>query len=242
MTEEPFLDELRLEEEELIDDYVAGGLTPDERTRFEQHFLVTEERRSQLRFARALGRYVNERGGGALVSDRGEGSGRGRTQGEPGGPTWGERLRALWGPRGWAPRAAWAIAAVAVVAVALWLLLPRAPRAPRTFAALTLNAVAADRSTGAAAGKVKLPLEADALRVSLVLPEGEPAASRYHVEMLSRTGQTERLEVERQEERAVFVVIPADRLARGEYALRLYAVGDDGSERRVGDSYLFNAE
>src|ERR687886_587977 len=59
LTEPDFLDELLLGEEELIDDYVRENLPDDDRLKFERHFLSTPERRRQLSFARALGRYVS---------------------------------------------------------------------------------------------------------------------------------------------------------------------------------------
>src|SRR5687767_11101504 len=65
MTEEAFLDELALAEGELVDDYVAGRLAEEERAAFERHFLSTDERRAQVRFARALTRYASAASSGA---------------------------------------------------------------------------------------------------------------------------------------------------------------------------------
>src|SRR5436305_7457558 len=59
LTEPDFLEEPLLGEEELVDDYVGDGLSGDERLKFERHFLSTPERRRQLGFALALGRYVS---------------------------------------------------------------------------------------------------------------------------------------------------------------------------------------
>src|SRR4029079_16882611 len=52
-------EELLLVEEELIDQYVAGGLSEHERQQFETHFLITAERQKNLRFGQLLKRYVN---------------------------------------------------------------------------------------------------------------------------------------------------------------------------------------
>ena len=41
---------------------------------------------------------------------------------------------------------------------------------------------------------------------------------------------------------SVTAEIPADRLARGQYALKLYAIRSDGAEDRVGGSYYFAVE
>lgn len=51
-------DELSIVEDELINDYAAGGLSQLERQQFETHFLITAERQKDLRFAQLLARYV----------------------------------------------------------------------------------------------------------------------------------------------------------------------------------------
>jgi len=231
LTEEDFLEELTLAEEELIDDYVGERLSDAERTSFEQYFLSNEERRRQLRFARALSRH-------ASAEHTGE-----RSRAPEAAPlrrtAWGERLGALWGGRTWAFRAALALSAVAVVVAGLWVARPKAP--PQTFAALTLFAAVGDRAGGVRPPRVRLPLGADALRLTLTLAEGAPPAAAYRVELLGDGGRTERLEAEGRDGRSVTVVIPEARLARGQYALRLSGVGADGTERRLG-SYLFEVE
>lgn len=52
-------EELLIVEEELIDQYVAGGLSDLEQQQFEAHFLITAERQKNLRFGQMLNRYVN---------------------------------------------------------------------------------------------------------------------------------------------------------------------------------------
>lgn len=236
MTEEAFLEELTLAEGELIDDYVAGRLSPDERAAFERHFLSTEERREQLRFTRAVGRYASAKAGETAA----ERETAATTSTTTAGPTLGERLRAFWGGRSAAWRAGFAFAAVATVAFAVWLTTPVA-HAPRTLATLTLVAGAGERATGVEPPRVRLPPGTDALKVTLTLPTGTPPAAAYRVEMMTDKGRTEEVEVAGHDARAVTVVIPEGRLARGRHALRLFAVAD-GAERRVGDSYVFDVE
>ncbi|MCA1621212.1 MAG: zf-HC2 domain-containing protein [Acidobacteria bacterium] len=241
MTEGAFLEELTLAEGELIDDYVAGRLSPDERTAFERHFLSTEERREQLRFTRAVGRYASAAAAsakaGETASERETATTTSTTTTSTttAGPTLGERLRAFWGGRSAAWRAGLAFAAVAAVAFAVWLAVPRAPR---TFATLTLVAGAGERAAGVEPPGVRLPPGTDALRVTLTLPAGTPPAASYRVEMMKDKGRTEEVEVAGHDARAVTVVIPEGRLARGRHALRLF----DGAGRRVGDSYVFDVE
>lgn len=60
MVDDDFFDELMLEEEDLIQDYVDNDLAPEEHEAFEKHFLVSDERRSKLKFARSLRKYVDK--------------------------------------------------------------------------------------------------------------------------------------------------------------------------------------
>lgn len=52
-------EELLMVEEELIDQYVARGLSELERQQFESYFLITAERQNNLRFGQLLNRYIN---------------------------------------------------------------------------------------------------------------------------------------------------------------------------------------
>ncbi|MET0624250.1 MAG: hypothetical protein ABW250_14800 [Pyrinomonadaceae bacterium] len=246
MTEEAFLEELTLVEGELIDDYAAGLLGAEEHAGFERHFLSTEARRAQLRLTRGLRRYAADASVNArkAVAETEEAT-TSPTTPTTGptkmttGPTLGERLRAFRGGRSASWRAGLAFAAVACIAVAVWLAVPRAPR---TFASLTLVAGAGQRAGGGEVPKkVRLPLGADALRVTLILPAGTPPADSYRAEMLTASeGRTEAVEVAEHDTRTVTVVVPEGRLAPGRYALTLYAA--DGGGRRVGDSYVLDAE
>ena len=52
-------EELLIVEEDLIDQYVAGGLSKTEQQQFETHFLITAERQKNLRFGKLLKRYMD---------------------------------------------------------------------------------------------------------------------------------------------------------------------------------------
>jgi hypothetical protein len=58
MVDSDVFEELRRVEDELIDDYLEGGLAGRERERFENFFLAAPERKQKLRFAKSLKRYV----------------------------------------------------------------------------------------------------------------------------------------------------------------------------------------
>lgn len=220
-----------LAEEDLIDAYLRDELTPEQRQRFEQNYLTTEARQERVHVAAALLRHVD-----AYHSDAKAPVAVRTTE-----LTWAERFHAFWSSQSLALRSAAALATVAIIAGALWLSLSRAP-SPQTFATLTLTISVSNRAEGAQAGKVRLPLNASALRISLTLPEQSPQAARYRVELENDDGETKSLELAGQDAQSVSVVIPAAQLARGQYALRLFAIKADGTEQRIPGSYFFTVE
>ena len=223
MTEEGFLEELTLAEGALIDDYVVGRLDDAERAEFEQYFLSTDERRQQLRFTQALARYADAHAPSPSPA-----------------PTFGERLRAFWDVLSTPARAGMALACVAVIVGALWLARTPAPPSLGTFPALTLAPGSGERATGVEPPQAKLPL-GGGLRLVLTLPTGSDPAVAYRAELQTSTGGLEPVEVVGHDERSVTTVVSESLLARGSYAVRLYAVGADKKERMV-ESYLFDVK
>lgn len=242
LTEESFFEEVLLVEDELIDLYINDDLTNEERKSFERHFLATPERHRKLNFARAFDKYVsshseksaNERDASASAVEEST------PQVSPAKSTWAERFRAFWNNRGWALRAATALAVVAVLAVAFWVWRSRTS-SPRMFASVTLTASASNRAEGVQSTPVKLPPDADALRVELKLPEASTAEARYRVELENERAETKPLEVVGQDSQSVRVLIEAAQLARGRYVLKLFKTGAEGGDQRLG-SYFFTVE
>ena len=58
--DDEFLEEVMAAEDQLIDDFLTGDLTPDEVAMFEKNFLVTEERRQKLRLGKTLRTYAKQ--------------------------------------------------------------------------------------------------------------------------------------------------------------------------------------
>lgn len=58
LTEPGVYEELLVVEEDLIDQYLAGELSPLEQQQFESHFLITAERQKNLRFGKLLQQYA----------------------------------------------------------------------------------------------------------------------------------------------------------------------------------------
>lgn len=222
--------QIDLAEGELIDAYLRDELIPERRHRFEENYLTTEARQERVSIAAALLRHIDEYNASpepVIVVP-------------PTEPTLTERLRAFWRGQTWGLPAAASIAIVAFIAAALWLFLP-AP-SPRPFAALTLSISGSNRAEGSQAGTVKLPPNAEALKVSLLLPQPSPPASRYRVELENDNGEAKSLEVVGKDAQSVLAVIPAAQLARGQYALKLFAIKTDGAEQRINGTYFFIVE
>jgi methionine-rich copper-binding protein CopC len=230
LAQESWPAQISLVEEDLIDAYLRNELTLDRRQHFERNYLTTQARQERVSMAAALLRHIDEcnaSAGPAVVVP-------------PKELTWDERFRAFWSSQAWGLRAATAFAIVAVMAGALWLFVP-AP-SPRTFATLTLTISNSNRAEGAQAGKVKLPPNAEALKVSLTLPQQSPPAERYRVELENDNGETKSAEVAGKDAQSVLVVIPAAQLEPGQYALKLFAIKTDGAEQRINGTYFFIVE
>lgn len=60
ITDSGLYEEVFIVEEELIDDYIAGRLSADERTAFESYFMNSAERQEQFRIANALRVYISD--------------------------------------------------------------------------------------------------------------------------------------------------------------------------------------
>ena len=224
--EEEWPEQIDMAEDDLIEAYLRNQLTTERRRAFEQNYLVTEARQERVTMAAALLRCIDERNA-ALAS------GEVNAVSESGSAT---HSRAFGGRTSWAARAAAAVALVVIIAGAWWFL---TPRPPRTFATLTLTLSQSNRAEGAAANQVKLAPTTEALHISLTLPQPTPPAARYRVELENADGEKRAVEVADEDARSVQVVIPAAQLARGQYALKLFAIRADGTEQRLNGSYFF---
>jgi hypothetical protein len=221
LTNAELFEELMIVEDELIDEYLANELGQNERANFERHFLATPERHEELRFAQALNRHVT------AASQR---------KSVP---------RNSWQTFRHTPtflfRAAAAFVGIALIAGLLWFFL-KGTSAPQTFATLNLTISQSTRGGGAQVPKVKVPLSQDALKIVLRLPDQSPGARSYRVELESDNGETRSLKPVAQQGSSIMVVIPANELKRGQYSLKVFAVGSDGAEHRLNGNYFFTAE
>jgi hypothetical protein len=225
--------QVNLAEEDLVDAYLRNELSQERRRRFEQTYLKTEARQERVMLAAALLRHIDKQQAEpkAVIATSSS------TE-----STWRERLQAFWSGQTLALRAVAMIAIVSLIGGLLWLYLSRSPSS-HSFVSLTLTISLKDnRSEGVQADKVKLPLPADILKISLKLPEKAPQATDYRVELDKDTGETKVLKIAERDAQSVVVDIPASQLTRGQYALKLFTVKEDGTEQRIAGKYFFMVE
>lgn len=226
LTETELMEELEVEEDELIDEYLAEELSREDRERFARHFLATPERHQHLRFAVALKRYVTP-------------------STTPGAAVTGEQASHFGANRSSVLGAALVFGLVLIVAGAFWLYRSR-NSSPPTFATLNLTiTLDNNRAQGIDAAKVHLTSGIDDLKLVLRLPEGAAVAVRYRVtldNLDNGLAEPETFEPDGQDAESIRVKIPAAQLARGRYALKVFAIQSDGREQRIPGAYYFEVD
>lgn len=239
---------LNLAEEDLIDEYLRGALTPERRLRFGENYLTTDARVERVRMAAALLRHVDSHALTRTEANVSRVQSAAAAEATLAAPPQEKHKReswfgALWGGRALVPRAAMSFALLLIIVAGAFVIYSRiATRNHPTFVMVALTPTNAERGAGAEPTKVKLPKDAGALRVALTPTEGLTPSARYRVELDDGEGKTESLEAVGQDAHTVSVIIPAAHLSRGTYALRLFAVNAEGVEQRVKGSYLFSVE
>lgn len=134
LREDEFVEQVLLVEDELIEDYTLGELGPDERERFEKHFLTTPKRRRKLIMVEGLRECASVVAAGVATAGRGEEAST-VTEGVEGRTT----AQSSWWSTLFAPR--WRIVAFAVlllllVGIGLWRVFFRHPQVESGLVAL----------------------------------------------------------------------------------------------------------
>jgi hypothetical protein len=206
-------EEVQAKEDELIDHYLAGKLNVEERSQFETHFLIPEERQKKLRFGRTLRKYLDSlpRSEAQDVSDSG-------------------RVRLRW----LQPRPV-LVASLLFICLgllgALWVVNNR--RLENRFTGQTLSITLDPGSSRANDGRIqRIAVPASYTYVEVQLGMGSNEYSRYEVE-LSRERQPlntyKSLQAQTKEGRSVLIVsIPAPLLEPGDYIFKVSGTTNSG--------------
>jgi hypothetical protein len=220
---EDLFEEILVTEAELTDEYIEGKLAAEERTHFEQHFLATPERQQDLRFARALNRYVTNAGGEQDILP---------VKVAPG----------FWSTRTFLFRATAAIVAVIAIVAVGWLGLRHRTSPPANFATLNLVIGVSERGQGTPPSAAKLPRDADGLRILMRVPDQSLPAVGYRVEVANESGQSKSYAATAVDRQSISVVIPAAELKRGLNSVKVFTVNADGKEQRLPGNGSFVVE
>lgn len=213
-------EEIESAEYDLIEAYLKNELSPERRRRFEENYLTTVARKERLELARYFQHFLCQQK-----------------------PTRTQRAldfvkSLVIAPQ--VPRFAAILVTVGLSTTLIWFALRTTP--PRTFAHINLAISYDDRSAGGSTQNVKLPLAKDALRVSLSLPETATQNATYRVQWENKKGPITDLAVENPNANPISVIIPANKLTPGLYALKLFRKNPDGTEERVHGNYFFNVD
>jgi anti-sigma-K factor RskA len=204
--DDELLGELLATEDELIESAIAGELHQDDA----ESFLVTPERRQQLRFRKALQRTAKLELQPVVAM---------------------EDYRSVG--YGWMNWATASIAALFIIGVVIWI----APWSQGRAVELTLTAGSSEREVGRAPDRIKLPGTRDTLKLHLVLPQSQVTASDYRVVMITEDGKPRSLTPVSHNRQFVDLAIPAADLLRRTYTFIVYAVKPDGTEERLPGNY-----
>jgi hypothetical protein len=217
--QEEWPEQLDAAEQELIDAYLRNELTSDRKRRFQERYLTTDTRKARVLAAESFHE--------TLCPVRPK-------------PSWREWLKAFV-QRPLVPQTA---IAILVLAVGLGIFLPGFFSPPpqtltlKTFKEIELAMSSSNRAGGPQPEKVviSLPLDADALRIHLKLPEASAVDAGYRVQLENVNGPLRELKIESQDAQSVIVIIPAAELSSGQFLLKLSNKND-----LIGN-YFFTAE
>ena len=209
-------------EQDLIDAYLRNELSKDRRQRFETNYLTTDARKARVLASQSLHQLLCPESLSEV--------------------TFWTKLKSFW-QRPLVPQTA---VAVLVLAVGVWLLAPlvmNVRQPPSSFTVISLGLSASDRGPAFPSKLVKLPLPTDTLEVHLKLPEQQsPDTVNYRIQWEDISGVLGNLTAQSRDGESLKVFIPAAKLRPGRYALKLFEIKSDGTERAVSGSYFFTAE
>lgn len=211
ITDSEFYEELFIVEEELIDDYIAGRLSADERTGFESYFMNSPERQEQFRIANALRVYI----GDAKKTD--------------------PSVDVTPQPRFSWPFASMALAAAALVIVALvWLAISLRPASPGKSFGVVLTPRGQTRD-GGTVQRITIPPDTDTLDLDLRLTRND--FQKYRATLLNADGGTVQIN-DNLTGPTLRITVRTQKTPPGEYQLKVDGLNPDGTFESA-DSYRF---
>jgi anti-sigma factor RsiW len=238
---------LSMLEDRMIDSYVRGQLSPDERERFSRLVQTSSEQQRKVEFAEALRRMVAQQAG------------------SPKRQSWWDAVQGFLRAQTLAQQMALAAAAVVVLGGSLVYLryAKRTPAPPHQFAAkspararettpheapILAFALSPLERSGGEENRVVVPAGACVIRLQLFLEDAGTAALNATVQtaegarMIQLDGlQPQSIGPSGPGSRAVFLVLPCTRFREGHYVIRLSRAAADGTTELIA-GYTFRVE
>jgi hypothetical protein len=242
LSEPDTYEELLIVEEELIDQYVAGGLSKLEREQFETHFLTTAKRQKNLRFGQLLRRYVNSHSGPLAQHDF---SAAAIPHVSETAPAIKSSMFSL-SPTGGRPLLAFCVAGVALLGITLfgWIAFRRSPARSVQHSAepvVVVTLVPGSITTGTGITKqVSVPPKGYNLKLELELKNASFRNYRFELIRENKSVQTSGdLGIEAKGQQYVVpLTITGEVLSPGEYQVKLSGVLESGADEFI-QNYSF---
>jgi hypothetical protein len=218
-------EELLIAEDELVDHYVAGRLSVEDKARFESYFLATPDRIRKTQFGRAFHKYLERNDTAEAPAAVSSAPFRNQSQ--------------FWKVR----RPVFAFAALAVVCLLslglYWSLFYKDFPGSNKPHVITL-AAGISRSVGAGFHRETIPADASTIELRLVVSEIRHRS--YNAAIRSATTTIENLTssktLEQNGEKSVVFSVEAKRLPPDDYQVKLTGT-DEAGETEIIDSYSF---
>jgi hypothetical protein len=243
LADDVLYEELLVCEDELLDQYLAGTLPAEARGRVESHFLVTPARQQKLVFASAFKRYVAQTGAAAAATP----------SDEPAADLSAATRAAGHAPRSSPPRflfqfrrpvLSWALAAMLLLMISTvtWLAIKRPRPHIRTQVLAVTLTPGAVRGGDGGLQRLKPPAPDTLVQLQLELPSAEYQS--YTATLQTDDGRSVLTQNALKAETMagahyVRFDVPAERLARGDYRVRLSGVARDTNAPEDVASYSF---
>ena len=234
-----FYEELEIEEDELVDQYLRGELTLPESEYFETHFLRVPERQQKLSFAAALKKYVSLEAAGKEQEEPVVDSPAGDVEVPEPPPRW-RVLSMLQIPN---PVVGFALAAAVLVILfgASWTVLRNwSQREPRDVLTEVLIPGRSRSGDPTEVKKFGIPSSKDTVRLQLELFADDYKVYRTVLQDLSGTIVLQKdLRAQPVSGRPSLILdVPANKLPANSYQIKLKGINSSGNEENIGSYYF----
>lgn len=222
MSDSAFSEEFDIVVDEIATLYVSGKLKDDEKARVERYFLRSPDRQLKVQFICELLNQIDPQPVPAAGSSGG------------GQATAWQRINSFWTGQPAAFRPAITFAVLLIVGGLVFYVISL--NSKPTTATFELSLTSAERSAGTQVTGIVVDRHLERILLRLKLPT--PRAPQYRASLRGERVSLPQLMIEAQDAESITVMIPADQLTRGTYAVELSEI-NNGSEKPIRGAYVF---